>query len=284
MAKKRHEGELLLDYAPDENNVIQYVLNVEPGLACNCHCPNPDCNERLIAKHCPEHGKAPHFAHASGKSCKGAYMSLLHLKAQQIIVSKKTVMAPEFLTIEPKRLEFVDANPEDDRWDGIRPDVVGETADGKKWAIEIFYTNEVNRVKAEKIRNLNITCLEIDITEQTIDSLEEFLLNSSDPKYRGWINNLNYDDIPNYHSIEEFHDSLSNYPFFIWGGTEQRADKAVINPNNELWLLHHETGYLSPRYYWLTIFIDSSDDMVVKSQERLNRRSFDYYKKVLSHW
>jgi hypothetical protein len=113
MAKKRHEGEPLLDYAPDQNNVIRYVLEVEPGLGGNCHCPNPDCKERLIAKHCPERGKAPHFAHVSGTSCKGAYMSLLHLKAQQIIVSKKAVMTPEFLTIEPRRLDFVDANPED---------------------------------------------------------------------------------------------------------------------------------------------------------------------------
>lgn len=40
-------------------------------------------------------------------------MSLLHLKAQQIIVSKKAVMTPEFLTIESRRLDFVDANPED---------------------------------------------------------------------------------------------------------------------------------------------------------------------------
>ena len=284
MAKKRHEGEPLLDYAPDENNVIQYVLNVEPGLACNCYCPNPDCNERLIAKHCPEGGKAPHFAHASEKSCKGAYMSLLHLKAQQIIVSKKTVMAPEFLTIEPKRLEFVDANLEDDRWDGIRPDVVGETADGKIWAIEIFYTNKVKRLKAEKIRNLNVTCLEIDITGQSMDSLENFLLNSSDPRYRGWIYNLNYDDIPNYKRVEEFLDYLSSYPFFIWEGTEQRVDKAVINPIYELWVLHHRTGYFRPPHYWLTILVDSSAGMVVKSQEMIDRRSLDYYKRVLNHW
>ena len=284
MAKKRHEGETLLDYAPDENNVIQYVLDVEPGLACNCHCPNPDCNERLIAKHCPEHGKAPHFAHESGKSCKGAHMSLLHLKAQQIIASKKSVMAPRYLTVEPRRLDFIETSTEDERWEGIRPDVVGKSADDKIWAIEIFYTNRVNRIKAEKIRDLGITCLEIDISGQSMTSLEEFLLNSSDPIFRGWINNLNYDDIPNNQSIEEFRDSLNNYPFFIWGGTEQRADKAVINSNNELWLLHHETGYLSPRYHWLTIFVDSSNGMVVKSQERIERRLFSYYKRVLSHW
>ncbi len=284
MAKKRHEGEPLLDYAPDENNDIQYVLNVAPGLACNCHCPNPDCNEPLIAKHCPEHGKAPHFAHASGKSCKGAHMSLKHLMAQQIIASKKSVMAPGYLTIEPRRLEFVETSTEDKRWEGLRPDVVGETADGKIWAIEIFYTNKVNCIKAEKIRDLDITCLEIDITNQTRESMEEFLLNSSDPICRGWINNLNYDDIPNYNSIVEFRDDLINYPYFIWRGTEQRVERPVINPNHELWLLHHETGYLSPLCYWLTVLIDSSDGMVIKSQERIDSRSFNYYKKVLKHW
>ncbi len=48
MAKKRHEGEPLLDYAPDQNNVIRYVLEVEPGLGCNCHCPNSDCKNVLL--------------------------------------------------------------------------------------------------------------------------------------------------------------------------------------------------------------------------------------------
>lgn len=282
MAKKRHEAEPLLDYAPNENNEIKFVLEVEPGLACNCHCPK--CNKPLIAKHCPERGKAPHFAHETDASCKGAYMSLLHLKAQQIIANKKCVMAPEYITIEPKRLEFVETLTEYNKWEGIRPDIVGKTADGKLWAIEIYYSNKVDRIKEEKIKNLNVSCLEINITDQTIDSLENFLLNSSDPYNRVWINNLNYDDIPKYKNIVEFRDYLIDYPFFIWKGCEQRVSKAVISPMNELWMLHYETGYLNPPCLWLTILINSSDGIAIKSQEMLDRKSLNYYKDVLKHW
>lgn len=185
----KHEIEPPLTHALDKNGNLKYVRDVPIGDACGCICPK--CKEPLIAKHCYNEGKLPHFAHVSGKVCIGAQMSALHLRAQQIIVDKLYVRAPGYRRIKAGNLRFVKVQTEDTRWEGIRPDVVGETADNNVWAIEIFYTNKVNYLKEDKIKNLNISCLEIDISSQTYESLELFLLKSS--KNRWWINNPVYD-------------------------------------------------------------------------------------------
>lgn len=186
---RKHDIDKPMTYALNDKDVLVNVLSVPNGLACNCHCKL--CNGKLIAKHGNEGGRTPHFAHKPGVECKGSYMSHLHLRAQQIIVENLYVKVPGYRRIKAGQLRFVKANTEDTRWDGIRPDVVGEDADGNVWAIEIFYTNKVNGIKEEKIKNLNISCLEIDITDQTFESLESFLLDSS--KNRWWINHPIYD-------------------------------------------------------------------------------------------
>lgn len=196
----KHNINLPLIYALNERNELVYVKSVPRGLACNCHCNC--CGEKLLAKHgnmdINGDGKIPHFAHVSNKSCEGAYMSHLHLRAQQIIEEKQAVMAPEYRKnnsiLDARKLLFVYTNTEErDEWKGIRPDVFGQTGDGKKWAIEIYYTNKVNRDKESKIKELGVSCLEIDINNQTFDSLENFLLNSTAGRY--WINNPNDDEL-----------------------------------------------------------------------------------------
>lgn len=189
LVMRKHDIDKPMTYALNDKDVLVNVLSVPNGLACNCHCKL--CNGKLIAKHGSEGGRTPHFAHKPGVECKGSYMSHLHLRAQQIIVENLYVKAPEYRRIKAGKISFVKAKTEDTRWDGIRPDVVGEDADGNLWAIEIYYTNKVNVLKEDRIKNNNISCFEIDITDQTFESLESFLLDSS--KNRWWINNPIYD-------------------------------------------------------------------------------------------
>ena len=191
---KKHEIEPPLTHALNEHGELKYVREVPIGDACGCICPK--CKEPLIAKHCYNEGKIPHFAHVSGKVCIGAQMSANHLRAQQIIVENKSVMASAYKnyngTVSARQLVFVDVKSEErNEWEGIRPDVYGITADGNKWAVEIYYTNRVDIDKESKIKELGVSCLEIDISNQTFDSLEDFLLNTDD--YRWWVNNPNYD-------------------------------------------------------------------------------------------
>ena len=193
---KKHEIEPPLTHALNERGELKYVRDVPIGDACGCICPK--CKEPLIAKHCYNEGKSPHFAHVSGKVCIGAQMSALHLRAQQIIVEKLAVMAPAYKkynrTVKSKKLEFINAFPEEcGEWEGIRPDVVCEDVSGNKWSIEIFYTNAIDDNRRRIIIDQGIPCLEIDVNKVKYEDLEEFLINSA--KHRYWINNPIYDKI-----------------------------------------------------------------------------------------
>lgn len=201
-----HDKDLPLTHAKNANGEWKYVRDVENGIDCGCVCPK--CGEPLIAKHCPNEGKIPHFAHASGVECHGAQMSALHQRAQEIIMEKKTVMAPKYRTMNATKMYFVDVRKEVSKeWEGIRPDIVGETADGKKWAIEIFYSNEVDKIKEGKIVKNGVACFEINIAKQSFEQLENFLLNSSCQRY--WINNPYYDEmIQNEDRLKEEADRL----------------------------------------------------------------------------
>ena len=179
-----------LTYALDVFGKMVYIGSVERGLSCNCRCPK--CNEPLVAKLGHEGGRQPHFAHSKDSDCHGSYMTALHKLAEQIIEEEKAVMVPAYKEIDSQRLSFKDVEVEKrvERKD-LQPDVVGITEDGLRWYIEIRNTNEINELKLEKIKESSITCLEIDVREQTLENLESFLLNSTEK--REWINNPNYD-------------------------------------------------------------------------------------------
>ena len=187
---KGNQKEPKLTYALDALGKMVYIGSVERGLSCNCRCPK--CNESLIAKLGHEGGRQAHFAHRKDSDCHGSYMTALHKLAEQIIEEEKAVMAPEYKEVARQRLLFTQVEVEQrvERKD-LQPDVVGITEDGLRWHIEIRNTNEINELKLEKIKESSITCLEIDVREQTLENLKSFLLNSTEK--REWINNPNYD-------------------------------------------------------------------------------------------
>ena len=185
-----------LTHAFDGSGELVYVLDVKDEYLNSCRCPK--CNDILTVKKCPQHGKTPHFAHRNNLNCKGAQMSAIHSKAIQIIKEELAVMAPEYykenkkFIVSAQKLAFVSVTDEDrNECDGIRPDIVGITNDGDHWAIEIRYTHEVDLKKKDIIQKSGVTCLEIDVRNQTIASLRNFLLESTDGRI--WINNPIYD-------------------------------------------------------------------------------------------
>ena len=186
----RSQKEPKLTYALDAVGRMVCISKVARGLACNCHCPK--CNESLVAKLGHEGGRQAHFAHQKGSDCHGAYMTALHRLAEQIIEEEKMVMVPVYKTISAQKLSFqtVEVEQRLERKD-LQPDLVGETDDGLRWFIEIRNTHEVDAIKKRKLIESGITCLEIDVREQTLDNLKSFLLESTDN--REWLNNPNYD-------------------------------------------------------------------------------------------
>lgn len=188
---KGNQKEPKLTYALDAYGKMVYIGNVEKrGLSCNCRCPK--CNEPLVAKLGYVGGRQRHFAHRKGSDCHGSYMTALHKLAEQIIEEEKAVMAPEYKEIGRQSLSFVQVEKEQrvERKD-LQPDIVGVTKDGLRWIIEIRNTHEVNEAKKAKLRESNITCLEIDVREQTLENLKSFILESAEN--REWINNPNYE-------------------------------------------------------------------------------------------
>lgn len=177
-----------LPYALNSNNELVSIYRIkEHGLACNCRCPK--CRKPLEAR-IGTGVRAPYFAHSKHSNCHGATMTILHMLSEQIIEDNKSVMVPRYKSVAPRKLEFVEVEVErrEDRKD-MQPDIVGITADGKRWAIEINNTHEVNGRKRQKIVESGITCLEINVSKQAVDSLKDFLLCS--PMCRDWINNPN---------------------------------------------------------------------------------------------
>lgn len=184
-----YQKEPKLTYALNKFGKMVCIDSVERGLACNCICPK--CNERLIAR-LGKGSRQPHFAHQRESNCHGSYLTALHMLAEQIISDEKALMAPAYKDIPEQQFSFkhVEVEQRADRND-LQPDLVGITEDDKRWHIEIRNTHEVDETKKNKIRESNITCLEIDVREQTLENLKSFLLESTEK--REWINNPYYE-------------------------------------------------------------------------------------------
>lgn len=184
-----YQNEPKLTYALNEFGKMVCIDSVDRGLACNCSCPK--CNERLIAR-LGKGSRQPHFSHQKESNCHGSYMTALHMLAEQIIRDEKAVMAPAYKDIPKHRFSFkyVEVEQRTERKD-LQPDLVGITEDDKRWHIEIRNTHEIDEIKINKIREFKITCLEIDVREQTLENLKSFLLESTEK--REWINNPYYD-------------------------------------------------------------------------------------------
>lgn len=179
---------------------LVHIDEVERGLACNCICPC--CKQPMIAN------KGEKNQHYFSHERKGGYAfdkeacrnETMHRLAIQIIRDNKSVKLPPYENIEKARkVNFVSVEVEErnDRSD-MQPDIVGITNNGRRYLIEIKYSHGVDLKKIEKIYSDDLTCVEIDISQQRMDDLKDFLLNS--PNKRKWINNkYAFDSIVDYY-------------------------------------------------------------------------------------
>ena len=138
-----------------------------------------------------------HFAHyVLTQNCNAvkAYESMLHKLWKQILQEKKELFLPAYREYEdiekiliPSKRQFFDSILIEQRIDDLIPDVVW-IIDGKKIWIELANTHFVdspNEKKLQKIRERNIECIEVNLRWQTLETLEDFLLNSDTNRY--WI-------------------------------------------------------------------------------------------------
>lgn len=182
--------DFVFSWAENTNGEMVHVDSVSNGTACNCICPH--CKEPLIARNKGEirkHGFAHHSENRQS-NLKICYEVILYKLAEQIIQTKKIIHAPSYYEIfKSADIDFVDVKI-DNRYEreDKQPDVIATTKEGAQYLIEFTFKHKVQHKKDLDYNNL--TCLEIDLSGQTLETLEEFLMTSEENKR--WVNNENY--------------------------------------------------------------------------------------------
>lgn len=179
----------VFSWAENAEGKMVHVDDVPRGLNCGCTCPN--CHETLLARHgeVNEHGFA-HHSETRGANLKICYMVIMYKLAEQIVQTKKRIHAPSYYGIfKETDIEFenVKIDSQYEREDK-QPDVIATTKDGKQYLIEFVFKYKVQHKQALDYKNL--TCIEIDLSNQSLESLEKFLLSSSED--RKWLNSEDY--------------------------------------------------------------------------------------------
>ena len=184
-SKKPH-----LTNAIDEEGNWKHINEVESGLACKCFCPH--CRARLIAINSkPEsESKVHHFAHERGSDCVWSDESSLHKLAKEVLAEEQKIMLPLIQgETHERQLEFDCVKPESrDPETGLIPDCVCYYGGQKLW-VEFKRTHEVDKKKADKIRNAKIDCIEINLNVCKInkDAVRQFIVEQSTDRI--WIYN-----------------------------------------------------------------------------------------------
>ena len=184
-------NDFIFSWAEDANGKLVHVDTVARGVQCNCICPC--CKEQLLARHgeINTHG----FAHQSSErraNLKICYMVTLYKLAEQIVQMRKRIHVPSYYGIfKENDIQFVDIKI-DNRFEreDKQPDVIATTVDGSQCIIEFIFEYKTQHKKAINYNNLN--CLEVDLSNQSLESLEDFLLSSAND--RTWVNNAYYFD------------------------------------------------------------------------------------------
>lgn len=178
---------------------LRHIQEVERGLACACVCPG--CGGRLIARK----GKktAHHFAHHSGEACGNGLESGLHLAAKAAIVKAGYINLPaaklnnesRWIFSEPVSIQLSLVELEVRRHSVIF-DLLG-TSKHRELGIEILVTHKVDEIKARRIAELNISTIEIDLSQISRfadrDEIMENVVNNVGNKH--WIHNARIDPL-----------------------------------------------------------------------------------------
>jgi hypothetical protein len=149
---------------------IVHISDVPSGLDCGCVCPS--CKARLVAKKGVK--QEHHFAHEAAESCAGGLETVLHLAAKEILVAERKIWLPRVAVplgpmTQPELLSDgrsfeIEAVVVEQRVEGIVPDLV-LTIGGRELLVEVFVTHSVDNAKLEKISQLGLSAIEIDLSK-----------------------------------------------------------------------------------------------------------------------
>ena len=141
----------------DKDGKIITIENAVKGLACGCFCPG--CKQPLEAKKGTE--RVHHFAHKSkAYDCEHGYQSALHYLAKELFEKIEYLTFIKNNTPVKYKIDSVEV---EHKLDEIIPDIL-VTCDGKKFIVEIYVTHAVDEIKKQKIKDMRISAVEIDLS------------------------------------------------------------------------------------------------------------------------
>jgi len=197
--------EIKLPFGLNENNIIVHIADIESGDKCNLVCPS--CKSPLIAV--KGNKKQHHFRHKNFRECKGGLESAIHLAAKQMIMEKKQITLPKYvLTVSARdskglkhtedkiflpdtKIIYFDSVQDEKDLHGMRADILASKG-SNLMMIEIYYRHKVDDQKIEKIKNANISAIEINLSylmPENVKDLEAFWLYINDSKHVQWLHN-----------------------------------------------------------------------------------------------
>ncbi len=197
------------------NGKNYHISEVESGLKCNCVCPA--CGEQLIAKKGKNIKPQNHFAHKSKIQCEYAYETSIHYDGKRILEKNRKITLPfrepifdtfnlndfyyknintkQLGTIIPKTYQIDNVVLEKKLHD-IVPDLKC-TIQGKPIIIEIAVTSKIKVEKQEKIENIGIPVIEVDLSkmDRTVDEKDLELNVIENINNKTWFCNIKDEDL-----------------------------------------------------------------------------------------
>lgn len=157
--KSRKQSELIYALDAETQSKMVYIKDADNGVKCKCVCPS--CRMPLIAKNAGKI-KIPHFAHGANSECVTAVQTSLHYLAKEIFLEAKVFHFRKFdgRTARYNISEVILEN----KICGIIPDVI-LNCEGKSFIVEIFVSHSVDEEKKQKIKDMNVSAVEYDLSK-----------------------------------------------------------------------------------------------------------------------
>jgi len=149
-----------------------FVDEVVSGLACDCFCPS--CEAPLVARNRKRAGRLrrPHFSHYRKGKCLGAFESVIHRMAKEVLLSGHVTLPGLYFDKPIKhRADIISAAAEVLAPGLLRkrqPDVLAEVSiDGRHFQlmIEVRYRHDVDEEKQAEYRDSGLACIELDVRD-----------------------------------------------------------------------------------------------------------------------
>ncbi len=198
-----------LPFGLHQDRGLVHVDEVSGGKKCRCVCPS--CFAPLIAA--KGNLKQHHFKHAVNTSCENGLESAVHLAAKKIIKEKNSLTLPEYILqvslkdnrgIEHYENEIIvkkgsvisfDNIIEEKLIQNIKVDLLARI-NNKYLAVEIFYRHKVDDEKSNKIKDIGLSAIEINLSQLKVNDIknwDSFWLYINNPENIAWLHNVKAD-------------------------------------------------------------------------------------------